>query len=214
VAVTRGWGSHDLLADLGNNAISCLIEDPSLAPNLRSPRLIIGSEGYILRLAQKFCTSRMLRAPSTPSTIPDEMVSVILNSYYSIPVHDLDMAQHLHMISMGAENIIGDLLERYIASVLEPRGWIWCSGSTVKAVDFIKPATNLSNVRLLQIKNRDNSENSSSSAIRLGTSIEKWHRTFSRTGCTNWNNFPDVEMSSLLNENDFILFVKDYLTRV
>jgi hypothetical protein len=28
-----------------------------------------------------------------------------------------------------------DLLERYLASVLEPMGWIWCSGTMVKSVE-------------------------------------------------------------------------------
>ena len=51
---------------------------------------------------------------------------------------------------MAAENNIGLLLERFIASVLEPIGWIWCSGSAVRAVDFIEPNTGI----LLQIKNR------------------------------------------------------------
>ncbi|MFM7980465.1 MAG: SinI family restriction endonuclease, partial [Candidatus Fonsibacter sp.] len=62
-----------------------------------------------------------------------------------------------------------------------------------------------------QIKNRDNSENSSNSAIRNGTEIKKWFRSFSRTGATNWSKLP-VEMSQYgLSEEGFMEFVAMYL---
>lgn len=51
---------------------------------------------------------------------------------------------------MAAENSIGLLLERFIASVLEPHGWIWCSGNIIRAVDLIDPSSGT----LLQIKTR------------------------------------------------------------
>ncbi len=113
---------------------------------------------------------------------------------------------------MGAENMVGDLLERYLASVLEPMDWIWCSGSIVKAVDFVRPPARTGETwRLLQVKNRDNSENSSSSAIRIGTSIEKWHRTFSQKLGSNWDNFPDASLRQKLSEENFKTFVRNYL---
>ncbi len=113
---------------------------------------------------------------------------------------------------MGAENLVGDLLERYLASVLEPRGWVWCSGSVVKAVDFLRPPTRPGAAPLLlQVKNRDNSENSSSSRVRDGTDIEKWFRTYSRTGDTNWPAFPDPTARPYLNEPAFQQFVATYL---
>jgi len=104
------------------------------------------------------------------------------------------------------------LLERYLASVLEPRGWVWCSGAMVKAVDFIKPpSATQATWHLLQVKNRDNSENSSSSAIRVGTTIEKWFRTFSRKTGSNWAAFPDPVLRQHLSEHDFKNFVINYL---
>jgi SinI restriction endonuclease len=69
------------------------------------------------------------------------MVSFVLEHYFEVPAESLDRAKNEHALSMGAENIVGDLLERYLASVLEPQGWIWCSGSLVKAVDFVLPPT-------------------------------------------------------------------------
>ena len=67
--------------------------------------------------------------------------------------------------------------------------------------------------RLLQIKNRDNSENSSSMAIRKGTSIEKWFRSFSKKTDTNWDQFPDENVKGLVSEEGFRAFVREYLAR-
>jgi len=172
----------------------------------------IGSKLYIERQALAFASARKHRAPQAPSTIPDEMVSVILHEYFDIPIADLERAKQQHLLSMGAENLVGDLLERYLASVMEPRGWIWCSGAMVRAVDFVKPpAKTEGKWRMLQVKNRDNSENSSSSAIRNGTNIEKWHRTFSKKAGSNWAEFPDQELRLNFSEAEFKIFVRDYL---
>ncbi len=171
----------------------------------------IGSVEYITRQAASFALSRTPRVPLPPATVPDEMVSVILVSYFDVNQDDVGRIQREHALSMGAENVVGELLERYIASVAEPRGWVWCSGSTVKAIDFIKPPTNANqHWQLLQVKNRDNSENSSSSAIRLGTQIEKWHRTFSRRIGSNWNAFPDEALGVELSEEGFKNFVRNH----
>ncbi|MCS7069464.1 MAG: SinI family restriction endonuclease, partial [Meiothermus sp.] len=99
--------------------------------------------------------------------------------------------------------LLGDLLERYIANRLEPRGWIWCAGNIVSSVDFLREDLTVA----LQVKNRDNSENSSSSAIREGTNIKRWFRIYSRKGRTNWENFP---FASGLSEDDFHEYIKDY----
>jgi carbonic anhydrase len=64
---------------------------------------------------------------------------------------------------------------------------------------------------VLQIKNRDNTENSSSSAIRNGTQIQKWFRSFSKKGGTNWDNLPELMQGYDLSESDFVAFVETYL---
>jgi hypothetical protein len=201
------------LADIYSGIIQFLETEPAAASAMRgqgSPE--IGSKDYIHIQATAFAASRNPRSPQPPTTVPDEMVSVILHEYFDVPLADLNRAKHEHLLSMGAENLIGDLLERYLASILEPRGWIWCSGSMVKAVDFIKPPLELGGqYRLLQVKNRDNSENSSSSAIRNGTYIEKWFRTFSRREGSNWGAFPDTTIRPLLSEQAFKDYVSSYL---
>jgi hypothetical protein len=201
------------LADTYASLIRFLAEFPDAASALRGQSApAIGSRLYIERQAAAFASARQPRAPQAPTTIPDEMVSVILHEYFEIDSNDLERAKREHLLSMGAENLVGELLERYLASVLEPLGWIWCSGAMVRAVDFVKPPTNGNDVwRLLQVKNRDNSENSSSSAIRNGTAIEKWFRTFSKKAGSNWSAFPDEALRAHVSEVEFKTYVQNYL---
>lgn len=150
---------------------------------------------------------------SAPTTIPDEAVSLILGVNFDYTRDELERIKIEHQQSMAAENMVGALLERYIASVLEPYGWVWCAGDFVRAVDFIKFTDN--GWVQLQVKNRNNTENSSSSAIRIGTDIQKWFRTYSRVTSrrperTNWNNFPDPIGAALLSEDGFLKFINDY----
>lgn len=190
--------------------VQFLIDNPDAAPPVRgNPKIIIGSEEYIRRQAEAFMESRKPRAPSPPLTIPDDMVSFIINKYFDVPEEELEKAVELHHLSMGAENLIGDILERYVASVVESQGLIWCSGSIVKAVDFVYRHGERKWLAL-QVKNRDNSENSSSSAIRKGTDIKKWFRTFSKKKGDNWNNSPNI-VNATLSENGFRDFVERYL---
>ncbi len=144
------------------------------------------------------------------ATKKDPAVDEVLMAFENVPPEDLERIGEAHRVSMQAENIIGELLERYVARMLEKKGWIWCCGETMKAVDFIKgPET--AEAQLLQIKNRSNSENSASSAIRRGTTIEKWYRTTSTTGKTRWEMLPENSNASeneRCTEKGFYEFVK------
>lgn len=121
--------------------------------------------------AQGFVSGRQNKGPVAPKTIPDERAKDILYTAYSTPADNLDEAILYHMKCMGAENFIGWILESYIASEAEQIGWVWCSGAMIRAVDFIKPIEE-GKWLMLQIKNRSNSENSSSSRARIGTPIK------------------------------------------
>jgi hypothetical protein len=196
--------------------IDFLSLNPAAASSLRGKGAPpIGSVDYIQRQAVGFSEGRKPKAPQPPKTIPDEMVSVILNEYFKVHTNDIARVKLEHQLAMGSENMVGELLERYLASVLETHGWIWCSGAMVKAIDFLKPpSTPEEGWRTLQVKNRDNSENSSSSAIRIGTKIEKWHRTFSKKSGSNWQAFPDLNMRALLSEAEFERYVRLYLKKL
>ena len=195
--------------------IRFLVIYPAAATGLRgknSPD--IGSEGYIISAALNYAKGREPKRPASLSTIPDEMVSFVLQYYFNVESTSLERIKKEHALSMGAEGIVGNLLEHYLSSVLESHGWIWCAGSLVKAVDFVKPPVGQEDWILLQVKNRDNSENSSSSAIRIGTTIDKWHRTFSRKPGSNWSAFPEIITRNELSEEGFREFVKNYLEKL
>jgi SinI restriction endonuclease len=136
-------------------------------------------------------------------TTADPAVDVILQAFANLKNTE-EVSNH-HRKAMAAENLLGSLLERYLAENLEPHGWVWCAGNTVRAIDFL--TTDLTTV--LQVKNRDNSENSSSSAIRHGTTIKKWFRVFSATGKTNWTAFP-ANLPKKLSEEGFYEYIEKY----
>jgi hypothetical protein len=118
------------------------------------------------------------------------MVNVIIEA--RLPGSDLKTMQIGHRISMSAENILGSILEEYIHTKVLQYGWSCCWGNAIRAVDLCSAGG-----ILYQIKNRSNSENSSSSAIRDGTDIKKWYRIEARTGKTNWE-----ELSAIIGKNN------------
>lgn len=169
-----------------------------------------GEGAYMRTLLSKFSQGRKYKKPSLPSTKQDKAIAIILATYFDVPIANISDAEIAHKQSMAAENIIGDILERFIASILEPKGWIWCSGSVAKSTDFIHLSDSEEWI-LLQIKNRDNSENSASSKVRKGTIIKKWFRTFSKKEDTNWQKFPIEPKCEDLSEEKFEAFMKQYL---
>ena len=147
----------------------------------RSKSLHLESDEGINALHECYLRSRDQKlALSRPTTIPDDAVSVILQQCCNFTEEQTEQIKVEHQLSMSAENLVGALLERYIAQVLEPHGWIWCAGDFVRAIDFIKYNQSTKLWEAVQVKNRDNTENSSSSAIRQGTTVEKWFRTYSK----------------------------------
>lgn len=147
-------------------------------------------------------------------TVADPAVDAVLEAFSSIDKRLLPTYSTYHRVSMAAENKVGDLLELYLAEQLEPLGWFWCCCNIIKGVDFLKPGTP---VVLLQVKNRDNSENSSSAAIReylmehgCPVEIRKWHRCKSSDGSTCWQYFPGNEDESLASEKGFRKFIREY----
>ena len=106
------------------------------------------------------------------STDMDPALAQFLMTFADMDAETTIRSWYYHNLWMSAENIQGGLLEEYIASRIEDLGWVWCKGSIVRAVDFMNEDCSV----LLQVKNKYNTENSSSSAIRIGTPIKKWFR--------------------------------------
>jgi uncharacterized protein CbrC (UPF0167 family) len=181
-----------------------------IKPNVES------EEGVTILANRYFEGYRRSDFPAKPSTVPDDVVTVVMEHAYGYSKKDLESIKLEHQHAMCAENCVGNLLERYLDSKLRDSSWSWCCGEFVKAIDFL--GRNEKNEWIaLQIKNRNNSENSSSSAIRDGTRIQKWFRSFSkdtikgRPSFTNWNNLPPLMLGYDLGEDEFKKFVIAYI---
>jgi len=59
----------------------------------------------------------------------------------------------------------------------------------------------------VQIKNSDNSENSSSKKVRKGTPIKMWFRRFSKKYVYNWEELHVLMGSTDLSEENFLKFL-------
>lgn len=186
-----------------------VFSEPLLLP--KKGKIEINSESTILEIQEYlekfiggyFAERSKVFSLKSMNTTPDPAVDEVLKAFGEVHSDRLEKISINHRLSMAAENLIGSLLERYIASVLEGVGWVWASGSTLRAIDFFKPGIPPT---LLQVKNRSNSENSSSSAIRIGTTIEKWYRIKADSGQTNWEKL-QRDTGAILSEEDFYAFI-------
>ena len=165
------------------------------------------SSRWIQVKAEHFVKERKTKPPKVTELVTDPLIETICTLYFE--VQDSGLLIEHHKKGMAAEQVTGSLLEEYIASKIEPIGWVWCTGKMVKATDFIEfPDSSDEKPTLLQIKNRSNSENSSSSAIREGTEIIEWHRMDAVSGNTHWDKIPNVLSKVNVSESDFHEFVK------
>ena len=189
--------------------LSVAIKDARNLPTFKP----LGKEGVSVREYTKRYADRYIKAynnrtsvrKANPSgTFPDPIQEIVLKSKFESSTDDeIDKIVYGHSFLMSVENVIGDLLEEYLCEKLKSLGWFCCWGSSIDAVDFCK-ATG----ELLQIKNSDNSENSSSSRVRNGTEIEKWYRRFSKKENTfNWDALKTKTGAIDSSEEDFRGFV-------
>ena len=157
------------------------LKDRDLFPGIREPKGGLTEEEYLQRWIDKYL-SALSNPPSKriaekKKTCSDPALKRIVKKTMSLSDDDANNAEMYHNLFMAAENVQGNLLEEYIAGEIKAFGWIWCQGSCLRAIDFCKDDGSV----LLQIKNKYNTENSSSSAIRDGTSIKKWYRLKDKT---------------------------------
>ena len=183
---------------------------PELCPTFRQDNLF--SEAHISKWLEKYFNGYNNRPSKRISkkigTIPDEIIDTIISVRLpSLDDSRINAIKSAHRLSMTAENILGLLLEEYLAEKLLPYGWYCCWGETMKSVDFCTQ-----NGDLLQVKNRSNSENSSSNKIREGTSIIKWHRINASNGTCYWDVLNERVGCTELSEQDFSSFVKRTIT--
>ena len=133
-------------------------------------------ENYLKKWVKSYFDA-VNRLPSTCSARPkqtctDLALRVIVKASQDFSDDEVTSAEQHHNLYMSAENVQGKLLEEYIALNTREYGILWCAGKVLHSIDFC----NSSGQFLLQVKNKYNTENSSSSAIRKGTLIQKWYR--------------------------------------
>lgn len=155
------------------------MDNKALFPSINMPDRE-GWQQYIDRWVDGFIKAHRNppsgRTAAPKSSCSDPAIKEIVRAAMHIAESDAAIMETHHTLFMSAENCQGGLLEEYIDSEISRLGWIWCKGNTLRAVDFCT-----SNGRcLLQVKNKSNTENSSSSAIRAGTDIKKWYRLGTR----------------------------------
>ena len=112
------------------------------------------------------------RQANPKSACTDPAIAAIVKATQGFTSNESAFGESTHNLFMSAENIQGNLLEEYIAFKTRPYGFLWCDGNVLRAIDFCNTDGSL----FLQIKNKSNTENSSSSNIREGTNIKKWYR--------------------------------------
>jgi hypothetical protein len=197
--------------------------DKSLLPDLGFPKQIgkglftvIPLALYVEKWAERymgaFNNRPSVRAGKPSKTIPDTVVKEILGYILSSEEKStLDALERGHSLIMTVENLVGDLLEEYLSVKLADYGWACCWGSTVISVDMCK----CDPIQLIQIKTSDNSENSSSSKVRKGTSIQKWaRRKSSKKDVFMWETLESMlNCGCSLSEDDFRKFCNGVLTQ-
>lgn len=144
------------------------------------------------------------RISNLPGTIADPIIEEIIGArLVNLKQEDLEKIIYAHRLGMSAENILGLMLEEYLATNLSAYGWHCAWGETVKSVDFVHEDGSL-----LQIKNRSNSENSSSSTVRHGTKIDKWYRIKADRVEYMWDSLNEICGTDHLSEGAFVDFAR------
>lgn len=190
----------------------------------RFPSINLGSEISYERYIERWIKSYADAEGNMPSkhianpksSCSDPAVKKLVEIATGISESEANAQERHHNLFMSAENIQGDLLEEYIALNVREFGWLWCKGNIIRAVDFCSADGST----YLQVKNKNNTENSSSSAIREGTEIKKWYRLgTSKQGGICFPAYKWESLNEIINANNSStkkcnLSEEDYITFV
>lgn len=172
----------------------------------RFPGVVVSGENnpqfYLERWVKGYCDamnclpSRRIATPKTSCT--DPAIRIIVQHTQRCSDEAAANGEYIHNLFMSAENVQGNLLEEYIAANVRPYGFLWCNGNIMRAVDFCDTSGRV----FLQIKNKNNTENSSSSNIREGTTIKKWYRLGTRAEAGSKKPvFKWTDLNDIINRN-------------
>ncbi|WP_052712261.1 SinI family restriction endonuclease [Domibacillus indicus] len=191
-----------------------------LFPTYNLPANNSNIDSYLTRWIDSYVNSiknlPSMRLASKKQTPSDPGLKEMVQTLLSLSNSKADEAEKYHNLFMSAENVQGNLLEEYINTKAKNFGWIWCAGNILRAIDFCKIQSDGTTV-LLQIKSKFNTENSSSSKVRKGTAIEKWHRLGKKSfqgevsPVFNWqdlNKIMAIDKKSQFSEEDYQRFLR------
>lgn len=168
------------------------IDNICLFPDIKS---VTTYQNYLERWVNGYCEALnnppSQRTAKPKSSCSDPAIATIVQYATNATTSEIEKQCNHHNLFMSAENAQGNLLEEYIAKSIRPYGWLWCSGTVLRSIDFCT----IDGSALLQVKNKYNTENSSSSAIRIGTTIQKWFRLGVRR--RNGVQFPSYKWEKL-----------------
>ena len=188
--------------------LTACYRNPGLSPTLKGNTPEVLAQSWLKKYRDSYENRISRRISQHPGTVADPIVNTIIHARLTgLAPEDLEQIKYAHRLSMSTENIQGLLLEEFLSEQLADYGWYCCWGESVRHVDFCNVDGSL-----LQVKNRSNSENSSSSRVRINQSIEKWHRVDARTGLYLWSYFNQRYDTDRFSEENFALFVQQVLT--
>ncbi|MBW4516578.1 MAG: SinI family restriction endonuclease [Timaviella obliquedivisa GSE-PSE-MK23-08B] len=188
--------------------LTACYRNPGLSPTLKSNTPEVLAQSWLRKYCDSYENRISRRISQPPGTVADPVVTTIINARLTgLTEGHLEQIKYAHRLSMSAENIQGLLLEEFLAEQLAEHGWHCCWGESVRHVDFCNVDGSL-----LQVKNRSNSENSSSSRVRINQPIEKWYRVDARTGLYRWSYFNEKYDTDRFSEESFIIFVQRVVT--
>ncbi len=196
--------------DLGIDIVcAACCNDIDHAPEKRSKKIssdLDAIEHWVVKFYNGYRGRPSAKIGSPVQTKPDPAVSAIIAcAFPTMKRDDIVRIEFAHRLAMSAENLLGPFVEEYVFERLKSHGWALAWGETVKSVDLCSR-----DGKLLQIKNRSNTENSSSKTVRDGTNIMKWFRVDARTGAYLWDGLCDIAnvKRGYLSEEDFRGYVK------
>lgn len=187
--------------------LAACYRNPGLSPALKANTPEMLAQAWLKKYRDSYENRISKRISQPPGTVADPIVNTIINARLTgLTTEHLEQIKYAHRLSMSAENIQGLLLEEFLADQLADYRWYCCWGESVRHVDFCNVDGSL-----LQVKNRSNSENSSSSRVRINQPIEKWHRADARTGVYQWFYFNKKYNTDRFSEENFVIFVQQVL---
>lgn len=189
--------------------LGAITANPELAPKMEAKSADEVLSNWLKKYRKGYDSRISRRVSKLPGTVPDPVIDVIVGACLPcLSPDDLARIRFGHRLAMSAENILGLLLEEFLSLELAPFGWYCCWGETVRSVDFAN-----TDGGLLQVKNRSNSENSSSNKVRVGTEIQKWFRAKAKTGAYLWEELNRLHDTGVFSEERFQRFVTSTLAQ-